>query len=71
MTGSTTYKIKGMMRDRANRYDYVSVMPDGPVAMICAREGGERGGYAELDADGIRKLIVALQATLAEMEGRK
>ncbi len=64
----TTHKINGVKRERANRYDYVSVSHDGATAFICAREGGEPGGYADLTIEGVRKLIAALQSTLAEME---
>ena len=63
----TSHKINGIKRQRANRYDYVSVAHDGEIITVCAREGGEAGGYADLTPDAARKLIAALEATLAEM----
>lgn len=60
--------IKGIKRERFNRYDYVSVSCDGEIITICAREGGESaGGWADLTPDAARKLIAALELALAKV----
>ena len=61
--------IKGIKRERFNRYDHVSVSTDGEIITVCAREGGEtQSGWADLTPDGAAKLIDALQAAIAECQ---
>jgi hypothetical protein len=59
--------IKGIKRERANRYDYVGISHDGANCTIAVREGGERPAYADLPPAAVRKLIAGLEAILIEM----
>ena len=61
------YSIQGIKRERANRYDRVSISHDGEIITICAREGGDAGGYADLTPEAARKLVRALHDVLFDM----
>ena len=61
--------VKGIKRERFNRYDYVSVSTDREIISVRTSEGGvSHSRWADLTPEGAAKLIVALQLAIAKCQ---